>query len=149
MLLRDSKRGPFLGCSSFPKCRSTRMVKKLEGANLQQVEALLPLLKEETGKAAALAAKLVAENPAASAGKAINGTTTDIDCEECGKPMVVRSGRRGYFLGCSGYPKCKGTMELPAKLVEELGIESRDGKGSMPTGGRSRSASEGEIEDAA
>jgi DNA topoisomerase-1 len=24
MLLRDSKRGPFLGCSSFPKCRSTR-----------------------------------------------------------------------------------------------------------------------------
>ena len=29
MLLRDSKRGPFLGCSTFPKCRSTKMVKKL------------------------------------------------------------------------------------------------------------------------
>ena len=51
MLLRDSKRGPFLGCSSFPKCRSTKMVKKLEGDDLKQVEQLLPLLKEESPKA--------------------------------------------------------------------------------------------------
>ncbi|HMB95731.1 MAG TPA: type I DNA topoisomerase, partial [Tepidisphaeraceae bacterium] len=48
MLLRDSKRGPFLGCSTFPKCRSTKMVKKLTGDDLKQVEALLPLLKDET-----------------------------------------------------------------------------------------------------
>ncbi len=47
---------------------------------------------------------------------------TDIDCDECGKPMVIRNGRRGKFLGCSGYPKCKNTAEVPAKLVEELGL---------------------------
>jgi DNA topoisomerase-1 len=69
MLLRDSKRGPFLGCSSFPKCRSTKMVKKLTGADLQQVEALLPLLKEESDKARALVDKIIGENPAASNGQ--------------------------------------------------------------------------------
>jgi ssDNA-binding Zn-finger/Zn-ribbon topoisomerase 1 len=36
--------------------------------------------------------------------------------------MVIRDGRRGKFLGCSGYPKCKNTAEVPAKLVEELGL---------------------------
>ena len=35
MVLRDSKRGPFLGCSTFPKCRSTKMAKKLAGDDLQ------------------------------------------------------------------------------------------------------------------
>ena len=38
---------------------------------------------------------------------------TDIPCDECGKPMVIREGRRGKFLGCGDYPKCKGTKELP------------------------------------
>jgi DNA topoisomerase-1 len=128
MLLRDSKRGPFLGCSSFPKCRSTRMVKKLAGADLQQVEALLPLLKEESDKARALVDKIIGENPAASNGKPAN-MTTDIDCDECGKPMLIRNGRRGRFLGCSGYPKCKNTAEVPARLVEELGMNG-NGNGS-------------------
>ncbi len=36
----------------------------------------------------------------------------DVSCEKCGKPMVVRSSRRGKFLGCSGYPKCKSTLNL-------------------------------------
>ena len=122
MILRDSKRGPFLGCSSFPKCRSTRMMKKLVGDELKQIEALVPLLKEEGAKSADMVAKILGENPTAAKAKAINGTATDIDCDECGKPMIIRSGRRGYFLGCSGYPKCKNTGEVPAKLLEDLGV---------------------------
>ena len=59
MILRDSKRGPFLGCSSFPKCRSTKMTKKLEGADLQQVEALMPLLKEGAEKSREMIAKIL------------------------------------------------------------------------------------------
>lgn len=39
---------------------------------------------------------------------------TDIPCEQCGKMMVIREGRRGRFLGCSGYPKCMRTQELSA-----------------------------------
>ena len=131
MLLRDSKRGPFLGCSSFPKCRSTKMVKKLTGPDLAQVEKLLPLLQEGAEKAREMAAKIVGENPAAPGsanGRASNTIPTDIDCDECGKPMIIRTGRRGRFLGCSGYPKCKNTGEVPAKLMEELGLngEAKD-----------------------
>ncbi len=33
-------------------------------------------------------------------------------CEKCGQPMVVKSGRFGPFLACSGYPECKNTRDL-------------------------------------
>ncbi len=36
---------------------------------------------------------------------------TDLNCEKCGKPMVIKWGRRGSFLACSGYPECKNTMD--------------------------------------
>jgi DNA topoisomerase-1 len=124
MILRDSKRGPFLGCSSFPKCRGTKMVKKLAGADLAQIEGLIPLLKEEGEKAREMAAKVISSNPAAAATVTPSNIATDIDCEDCGKPMIIRKGRRGPFLGCSGYPKCKNTGEVPAKLIEELGLNS-------------------------
>ncbi len=38
---------------------------------------------------------------------------TDQVCEVCGKPMVVKWGRRGRFLACSGWPECKQTRPLP------------------------------------
>ncbi|HSV16621.1 MAG TPA: topoisomerase DNA-binding C4 zinc finger domain-containing protein, partial [Tepidisphaeraceae bacterium] len=148
MILRDSKRGPFLGCSTFPKCRSTKMMKKLEGADLKQVEALIPLLKEGAAKSAEMIAKILGANPAAAGAMRPTTIATDIDCDECGKPMMIRKGRRGYFLGCSGYPKCKNTGEVPAKLVEELGL---NGDGEAPKNGKaaaeaSSSNGDGEIE---
>ncbi len=33
-------------------------------------------------------------------------------CDKCGKPMVVKWGRYGKFLACSGYPECKNTKPL-------------------------------------
>jgi ssDNA-binding Zn-finger/Zn-ribbon topoisomerase 1 len=45
--------------------------------------------------------------------------------------MIVRTGRRGQFLGCSGYPKCKNTSEVPARLAEEMGLSANgNGHGS-------------------
>ena len=38
----------------------------------------------------------------------------DILCPECGKPMIERRGRKGLFLGCTGFPKCRGTREIGA-----------------------------------
>jgi DNA topoisomerase-1 len=35
------------------------------------------------------------------------GKETGLNCELCGKPMVIRFGRMGEFIGCSGYPDCK------------------------------------------
>jgi len=32
---------------------------------------------------------------------------TDKICEECGRPMVIKWGRRGRFLSCSGFPECR------------------------------------------
>ncbi|MFH1253406.1 MAG: type I DNA topoisomerase [Candidatus Uhrbacteria bacterium] len=37
---------------------------------------------------------------------------TDVVCEKCSKPMVIRRGRFGDFLACSGYPECKNTKPL-------------------------------------
>jgi DNA topoisomerase-1 len=38
--------------------------------------------------------------------------TTEELCEKCGRPMVVRWGRNGRFLACSGYPSCKNTKPI-------------------------------------
>lgn len=35
--------------------------------------------------------------------------TVDEKCDKCGRPMVVKYGRYGKFLACSGYPECKNT----------------------------------------
>lgn len=38
---------------------------------------------------------------------------TDIVCEKCGKPMVKKLGRFGYFLACTGFPECRNTRSIP------------------------------------
>jgi DNA topoisomerase-1 len=126
MILRDSKRGPFLGCSAFPKCRATKQVAKLEGKVKEYVETLVPALKEGGAKAAEIAARVSAQFGDLPQPTVVKNITTDIDCEECGKPMIIRSGKRGPFLGCSGYPKCKNTAEVPAKLMEEMGLNGNN-----------------------
>lgn len=40
---------------------------------------------------------------------------SDKSCPECGKPLVVRTGKYGRFLGCSGYPKCKHIEKMDNK----------------------------------
>ncbi len=37
---------------------------------------------------------------------------TDIKCENCGRNMVIKTGRFGKFLACPGYPECKTTKPL-------------------------------------
>ncbi len=37
------------------------------------------------------------------------------DCSLCGRPMVIKRGRYGQFIACSGYPECKNTKPLPGK----------------------------------
>ncbi|MDP9749961.1 type I DNA topoisomerase [Thermoanaerobacter pentosaceus] len=41
---------------------------------------------------------------------------TDIKCELCGRPMVIKKGRYGKFLACSGFPECKNTKPLYEKI---------------------------------
>ena len=37
---------------------------------------------------------------------------TDVICENCGRHMVIKSGRFGKFLACPGYPECKNTKPI-------------------------------------
>jgi len=41
---------------------------------------------------------------------------TDEICPECGKPLVIKTGRYGKFLACSGYPGCKYTKSFQVKV---------------------------------
>jgi ssDNA-binding Zn-finger/Zn-ribbon topoisomerase 1 len=45
-------------------------------------------------------------------------------CPECSSPMKLRQGKKGWFLGCSKYPKCRGTREVSAQMQEQLAATS-------------------------
>src|SRR5947208_49369 len=47
-------------------------------------------------------------------------------CEQCGRPMQLRWGKYGKFLGCSGYPECKNIRPLEKPV--DLGIKCPDCK---------------------
>ncbi|MCK6457139.1 MAG: type I DNA topoisomerase [Phycisphaerae bacterium] len=88
--IKNGRFGAFFGCS---KCRFT--------ANLR-------------GEAKKRAEQ---EAPAAPRPKPI---PTDVSCPDCGEKMVLRMGKTGRFLGCSNYPKCRKTMEVPPGLLREV-----------------------------
>jgi DNA topoisomerase-1 len=90
MVVRTSKRGPFLGCAKFPRCRNTMPIERLE----------------ETGESFAV--------PAAGAPAKPEPQKLEEQCPDCGKDLLVRTSRRGQFVGCSGYPKCKYSRNLEA-----------------------------------
>ncbi len=45
--------------------------------------------------------------------KGILDEPTDLVCEKCGKPMVKKLGKFGFFLACSGFPECYNSKSLP------------------------------------
>jgi len=51
-------------------------------------------------------------------------------CPDCDKFLVIRQGRYGDFMACSGYPKCKFTKPLPSKEGEEASKEKCEKCGS-------------------
>jgi len=48
---------------------------------------------------------------------------TDQVCEKCGKPMVIKWGRHGSFVACTGYPECTNTREVAPEGNVEEGVE--------------------------
>jgi DNA topoisomerase-1 len=57
---------------------------------------------------------------------------TDQVCEKCGKPMVKKLGRFGYFLACSGFPDCRNAKSIPLAKCPKCGtgdIVARKTKG--------------------
>ncbi|MBD3293149.1 MAG: type I DNA topoisomerase, partial [Armatimonadia bacterium] len=88
LLVREGRRGKFLGCSNYPGCRYTRDYED----------------EEVVGEAS--------EELASSNGEADTSNAIPVACPDCGGGMSIRSGRRGRFLGCMNYPECKGTRPI-------------------------------------
>lgn len=97
MNLKRGRFGPFFSCTGFPRCK---FVSNLRGQAKKDAEELLP----------------APDKP--------KPIPTDIPCGECGEIMLVRQGPRGRFLGCSAYPKCKATQELPAGFEVPAVVEN-------------------------
>ncbi len=130
MVIKWGYNGEFLSCSAYPDCRNTKDFLRDETGAIQIMEVgktdeVCPeckgpmvvkkgrfgqflactrypeckttrrLVHDETGKL-----------------KAAVEEKTDEVCEKCGSPMVVRFGRYGKFLGCSGYPKCRNIKPI-------------------------------------
>lgn len=90
MVIKLGRFGKFLSCSNYPTCKNAR---PLEGAGAPGGEKVVT--PEEQKAIDDLKAK-----------------HADTKCEKCGKPMEVKVGRFGPFLGCSGYPDCKNIQSI-------------------------------------
>ncbi len=64
---------------------------------------------------------------------------TDRICEKCGRPMVIKWGRYGRFVACSGYPECKNTQEI-GTVVSGNGTNGGPGAFAPGAGGAEVSA---------
>ena len=54
-----------------------------------------------------------------------DGVPTEEKCPQCGKPLVLRFGRYGSFLGCSNYPECSYTRN-PDETAEQAAAASAE-----------------------
>ena len=99
MGVKQGRRGAFLGCLAYPKCRSTAPIPDD--------------MKDKLGDLATSA-------PAAASGPDLKSIQVTEVCYNCGAAMIVRKGHRGFFLGCSKYPKCKTSMEPSEGTMEKI-----------------------------
>jgi DNA topoisomerase-1 len=94
MKVKYGRRGAFIACTGYPECRNTARVPKE-----WYVEVKPP---EGDG-----AAGPTAEPPKDWAEL----------CEKCQSRLAVRKGPRGFFIGCTAYPKCRFVKEVPAGWI--------------------------------
>jgi len=55
--------------------------------------------------------------------KGITDEETDYICEKCGRKMMKKLGKYGYFLACSGFPECRNTKPLPLGKCPRQGCD--------------------------
>jgi DNA topoisomerase-1 len=132
MVVKQSRKGPFLACSGYPGCKNTRnLVQGEDGKVVAEAPQATDLACEKCGQP--LVIRMSRRGPFLSCSgypkckNAKNFTrdgegrivvteretpASNVACEKCGKPMVVKRSRRGPFLACSGYPKCKNARNL-------------------------------------
>ncbi|HYY56641.1 MAG TPA: type I DNA topoisomerase [Pyrinomonadaceae bacterium] len=98
MVIKFGRFGQFLACSNYPECRTTREVAKPSSPETEGAPSV--------GQSSASATAAQAESGAAAAAEEAE------TCELCGKPMALKRGRFGQFLGCTGYPDCRNIRKI-------------------------------------
>jgi len=115
MVIKFGRFGQFLACSNYPECRTTREVKKTtNAATTTEGDGAAPWAKAAT-----------AANAEGGEGAA---EQEDETCELCGKPMALKRGRFGQFMGCTGYPECRNIRKISKSGVVAAPPEPLDEK---------------------
>jgi DNA topoisomerase-1 len=57
--------------------------------------------------------------------KGILDEPTDLICEKCGRPMVKKLGRYGFFIACTGFPECRNTKPVPLADCPRPGCDGK------------------------
>jgi len=57
--------------------------------------------------------------------KELTEEKTDEVCEKCASPMIIKVGRFGKFMACTGYPECKNTKPIEGEGEEQEKIEAK------------------------
>ncbi len=105
MVVKFGRFGKFLACSGYPECKNTRELSSSTENNITGAQNLSNLSNTDGSK-----------NENNENSDHIHPADEPVVlCEKCGKPMVLKSGRFGKFLACSGYPECKNTKPVPLK----------------------------------
>lgn len=108
MVIRNGKFGKFLACPNYPKCKNTKPIEVLTGGEAKpQTDGDSFSLRPSSGSVA-------------PEEKSTLEATGEV-CEKCGRPMVLRKGKYGNFLACSGYPECKNIRNLTGTKSETDG----------------------------
>jgi DNA topoisomerase-1 len=101
MVIKFGRFGQFLACSNYPECRTTREVSKPSAAAAADADGATSSAANASASASGAADQ--------GAGEAAEEAET---CELCGKPMALKRGRFGQFLGCTGYPDCRNIRKI-------------------------------------
>jgi DNA topoisomerase-1 len=123
MTIKWTASGKFLGCSCYPKCKNIKAI-STNREKPKDTAILCPSCKEghmllRKGR---LGAFLACSNyPKCNTLLNLNKqrhieplktppVLTNLACPKCGSPLYLRSGKRGLWLGCSKFPKCRGRL---------------------------------------
>ena len=123
MTVKWTASGKFLGCSCYPKCKNIKAISTNKEKPVDTA-ILCPSCKKghmllRKGR---LGPFLACSNyPKCNTLLNLNKqrhiepmktppVLTNILCPKCGSPLYLRSGKRGLWLGCSKFPKCRGRL---------------------------------------
>jgi DNA topoisomerase-1 len=148
MLIRESRFGKYLSCSAFPKCKGKI---QLDGDGKKVVPEATDKVCDRCGKPMVIRTGRKGRFLACSGypvckntfsldanGNVIEGSrpiVTERKCNKCSSAMWMRLGKRGHFLACSGFPKCRNLKPLSREDAEIIKNEAEARDLKLKAGG--------------